>query len=62
VAAILQQGWWFALAEAKVAGRFGLQLRKKFLFLPLLEPATVTPVGVTDLLGGAIVEFAIYLP
>jgi hypothetical protein len=50
------------LAEAEVAGWFGLQLRKKFLFLPTPEPATVMHVGVTDLLGGAVMEFAIYLP
>jgi hypothetical protein len=69
------------LAEAEVARRFGLQLRKKFLFQPPLEPATVAPcqevwvatpeeilvpasagtgdggtVGVTDLVGGVVVE------
>jgi hypothetical protein len=52
-----QQGRWLALAEAMVAGRFGLKLRKKFVFLPPLEPAMVMPVGVTDLVGGAVVEF-----
>jgi hypothetical protein len=31
--------------------------RKKFIFLPLLELAMVTPVGVTDLVGGVVVEF-----
>jgi hypothetical protein len=61
VVAILQHGWWFALAEAEVARRFGLQPRKKFLFLHTPEPVTVTPAGVTDLLGGTVVEFAIYL-
>jgi hypothetical protein len=50
------------LAEAEVAGRFGSQLRKKFLFLPTLEPAKVTPAGVMYLLGGIVVEFSIYLP
>jgi hypothetical protein len=60
VAAILQWGWWFALAEVEVAGWFGLQLRKKFLFLPLLKPATVMPAGVTDLLAGAAMEFVFY--
>jgi hypothetical protein len=56
-----QQRWWLALAEAEVTGRFGSQLRKKFLFLPTHESATVTPMGVTNLLGGAVVDFAIYL-
>jgi hypothetical protein len=56
-----QQRWWLALAEAEVAGRFGSQLRKKVLFLSMHESVTVTPVGVTNLLGGAVVDFAIYL-
>jgi hypothetical protein len=56
------QGWWFALTKAEVIGRFGPELRKKFLFLPSLEPPTVTPAGVTNLLGGTIVEFVVYLP
>jgi hypothetical protein len=60
VAALPRHVWWFALAEAKVAGRFGSQLWNKFLFLPPLEP--VTPAGVMDLLEGTVMEFAIYLP
>jgi hypothetical protein len=38
------------------------KLGKKFLFVPLLEPATVTPVGVTTLLEASPWSFAIYLP
>jgi hypothetical protein len=38
-----RQGRWYALAEAEVAGRLGSQLRKKFLFQPPLELATVAP-------------------
>jgi hypothetical protein len=34
----------------------------KLLFLPTLEPATVMPVSVTDLVGGLVMEFALYLP
>jgi hypothetical protein len=33
-----------------------------FFHLPPLEPVTVMPAGVMDLLEGAAVEFAIYLP
>jgi hypothetical protein len=51
-----------ALVEAEVARRFGSELRKKFLSMPLLETATVMPVGVMDLVGGVVMDFFSYLP
>jgi hypothetical protein len=62
VAAMPWHERWFELAKAKVARQVGLQLRKKFLFLPPLEPTTVMPADVTDLVGGVVMEFVLYLP